>query len=90
MKWIRTTDRLPEFGRYVLARHNRGTWIDDDPNVNCVVVKRVPDYNQGGNNLMPYTWFEFGPDSFWGQEIDWWMEIPEVLEPALRNQSSEP
>ena len=41
--WISTADRLPEPGVYVLARHNRGTWIDstDQANVNCVVVKLV-------------------------------------------------
>jgi hypothetical protein len=39
--WINTKDCLPEAGKYVLARHNRGTWIDSDDqsNVNCVVVK---------------------------------------------------
>jgi hypothetical protein len=41
MKWIKTTEKLPLEGKYVLARHNRGTWIDstDQKNVNCVVVK---------------------------------------------------
>jgi len=39
--WISTQDRLPPEGKYVLARHNRGTWRDstDQENVNCVVVK---------------------------------------------------
>ena len=43
MNWISTKDRLPEEGKYVLARHNRGTWHDstDQENVNCVVVKLV-------------------------------------------------
>ena len=43
MDWISTKDRLPEDGKYVLARHNRGTWNDstDQANVNCVVVKLV-------------------------------------------------
>ncbi len=41
MYWIRTEDRLPEEGKYVLARHNNNNWIDytDQDNVNCVVVK---------------------------------------------------
>ena len=43
MKWIKIIgeDTLPPEGRYVLARHNRGTWRDssDQDNVNCVVVK---------------------------------------------------
>lgn len=43
MSWISTKDKLPEEGKYVLARHNRGTWNDstDQANVNCVVVKLV-------------------------------------------------
>lgn len=43
MSWIKTEDELPEPGKYVLARHNRGTWFDsqDQDNVNCVVVKLV-------------------------------------------------
>lgn len=43
MEWISTEERLPEEGKYVLARHNRGTWKDkgDQENVNCVVVKLV-------------------------------------------------
>ena len=43
MNWISTKDRLPEEGKYVLARHNRGTWHDstDNENVNCVVVKLI-------------------------------------------------
>ena len=43
MNWISTKDKLPEEGKYVLARHNRGTWNDitDQDNVNCVVVKLV-------------------------------------------------
>lgn len=62
MHWISTEDRLPEPGKYVLARHDRGTWVDDtdQENVNCVVVKlkfgisisqrdALPDYDQRKN-----------------------------------------
>ncbi len=76
MKWISVEERLPELGQYVLAKHNRKSWVDEDPNVNCVVVKRVPDKEIMGNNEKPYQWIGFGTDSFWGQEIDSWMEIP--------------
>ena len=34
MAWIKTSDRLPQEGKYVLARHNRGTWIDSDDQEN--------------------------------------------------------
>ena len=43
MSWIEIKNErdLPPEGKYVLARHNRGTWhdSDDQANVNCVVVK---------------------------------------------------
>jgi hypothetical protein len=121
MNWISTKDKLPEEGKYVLARHNRGTWNDstDQANVNCVVVKLVrgismnerklmeegnlPSHKESGvhydgsfdkpiytsserwkiykgedeygNNLVPYKWEQFGPDSFFGQTITHWMPI---------------
>lgn len=121
MNWISTKDKLPEEGKYVLARHNRGTWHDstDQANVNCVVVKLVrgisekerelmrqgklpsskehgvhydghvsrPIYTESerynvyksedehGNNLVPYNWKTFGPDSFFGQTITHWTPI---------------
>lgn len=99
MTWISTKDKLPEEGKYVLARHNRGTWVDeDDPeNVNCVVVKlrrgisiiertALPDNDERkkcytsddeyGNNLVPYSFHQFGPDHYFGQQITHWMPIP--------------
>lgn len=105
MEWIDVNDRLPEFGKYVLARHNRGTWVDgsDQENVNCVVVKlvkgvsieerakmkaegnqnwrRESGFDEGvGNNQKPYGWQEFGPDSFFGQQITHWTPIPKAPE----------
>ncbi len=104
MTWIKTTDQLPPEGKYVIAKHNRGTWIDlqDHENVNTVIVKLVKGiskegrealkefdprgYNthtfadEGGNNLTPYAFETFGPDSFFGQTITHWMEIPELTD----------
>jgi hypothetical protein len=31
--------------------------------------------DEGGNNKVPYTWNEFGPGSYFGQEVDYWMEL---------------
>ena len=31
-----------------------------------------------GNNLVPYCFEEFGPDSYFGNEIDVWMPLPEI------------
>lgn len=36
MNWISTKDKLPEEGKYVLARHNRGTWHDSTDQANVV------------------------------------------------------
>lgn len=45
MNWveIKSENDLPEEGKYVIAKHNRGTWKDsnDQENVNTVVVKLV-------------------------------------------------
>ena len=118
MKWIeiKSEKDLPEEGKYVWARHNRGTWNDstDQENVNCVVIKLVrgiskadresmkennTDYlymqpedhgshkisglrsdmyifgDEEGNNMVPWAWFSFGSDSFFGQEITHWTSI---------------
>jgi hypothetical protein len=119
MEWISTNDRLPEEGKYVLAKHTRGTWHDsqDQENVNCVVVKLVKGLSkedrermkkgeiketfekgwclsegwadhkrsstyracdEDGNNQRPYNWQSFGADSFFGQDISHWCEIPKL------------
>lgn len=28
------------------------------------------------NNLVPYAWEEFGPAQYYGQEVDFWFELP--------------
>jgi len=34
--------------------------------------------DEEGNNEKPYHWTEFGPGSYFGQEIDYWMDIPKL------------
>lgn len=45
MNWIeiKSEKDLPQEGKYVIAKHNRGTWqdSDDQENVNTVIVKLV-------------------------------------------------
>lgn len=45
MNWIeiKNENDLPQEGKYVIAKHNRGTWrdSDDQENVNTVIVKLV-------------------------------------------------
>lgn len=31
-----------------------------------------------GNNQVPYNWQEFGPSSYFGQEVDFWFELPTI------------
>jgi hypothetical protein len=104
-----TSDCLPQEGRYVLAHHTRGTWIDSTDQYGCewVVVKmrrgisleereamddsdeRKRIYcmeDEFGNNNVPYAWAQFGPDSFFGQNIDMWMEIPRNKQPATGHE----
>lgn len=95
MKWVSVKDRLPEDGQRVLIRHTRGTWIAHDPEtVNYVVAKFVRGKTAEeckklgvytfadvhGNNLVPYRWDCFGPDSFFGQDVDYWMPLPKPPE----------
>jgi hypothetical protein len=43
--------------------------------------KVIRNSDESGNNLRPYTWEGFGSDSFWGQEVDYWMHIAAVPTP---------
>jgi hypothetical protein len=33
--------------------------------------------DEHGNNLKPYCWYEFGPSNHFGQDVDYWCELPE-------------
>ena len=51
-----------------------GDWIEHKS-------KRSSVYKSGdvcGNNLVPYKWDEFGPSSHFGQDVDYWCELPEL------------
>lgn len=87
MEWIAVIDKLPPLNKYVLCLHARFTWIDkDDPyKVNAIVLKRI-EAKEEGNNKRPYSYNEFGPDSFFGQDILYWAEIPEIPEVFVRLQ----
>ena len=34
--------------------------------------------DEGGNNHKPYNWEEFGPSSYFGQEVDYWCRLPNI------------
>lgn len=77
--WISTKERLPKFDRYVLVHLVDQPWEDsDDPEgVFYKVVQRIPGEKEG-NNLRDYEWDEFGTNTYFGQEVDFWMEIPRI------------
>ena len=86
MTWISVKDRLPEDKTYVLIHI---TWdncfdSDDQRGVNIKVakfVRKTPfqliNYLQVSGD-MPYSWQEFGPSSFRGKDVDYWMPISEL------------
>jgi hypothetical protein len=78
--WIKTTDKLPPLGKFVLAKVNKSNWIHPDPNVTTVVVERIKDKYPEHNNQKPYRWETFGPSSFFGQDVIAWMPIPPLTE----------
>lgn len=46
----------------------------------------IRDEDEHGNNRRPYYWNEFGPGKFFGQEVDYWMVLPELpTEPITAN-----
>ncbi len=72
----KTEDKLPPLGRYVLIYVPDRPWLDEDPEgVHWVVAKRVQAL-PFGNNERDYRWQAFGPDSFDGQEVVAWHELP--------------
>ena len=46
--WIKSEDELPPEGKYVIGKHNRGTWVSgtDQENVNTVIVKLEKGYTE--------------------------------------------
>jgi hypothetical protein len=54
-----------------ISENDRELLNDDD--------SRKSTYCNGdewGNNKMPYVWQEFGPSCHFGQEVDFWCELP--------------
>jgi hypothetical protein len=99
MKPISVKSSLPPNNTYVLARYNRGNWIDSTHQSGVVwkVVKFVRGISaaereampecerkhhyhredEWSNNLRPYRWIEFGPGQLFGQEVDFWLPLPD-------------
>lgn len=62
-----------------------GEWIRHES-------KRSSIYKKGdvhGNNLVPYAWEEFGPSSYFGQEVDIWARLPILLAEGMSDSKGE-
>lgn len=72
--WISVKDELPPLGRYVLIHHTRSTWKDsrDQDGVQYDVALREAARQEA------YQWVTFGPTTYFGQEIDFWMPIERI------------
>ena len=69
----------PEGKRYwKVAKFVRGLSKEDRyllaPNDDRRITYCLED--EDGNNLRPYAWEEFGPSSYFGQDVDYWCELP--------------
>lgn len=92
-KWIKVEEQLPEDGEYVLTIYNRGNWISKDgrEGKHTYIVakflkgKLLSDNKEGPfrmqdqfeNNSVPYCWDTFGPLKLFGQDVSFWMSLPE-------------
>lgn len=76
--WISVDDQLPKAGRYVLVHLTIHNWDDHTDKLGCyfVVAKRTRREAGEPNNLRPFQWEQFGPETHFGQDVDYWMEIP--------------
>ncbi len=68
-EWISVGDRLPEIDQWVLARHNRGTWISGGKSEGPHTWRVLRYLGK------EYGWMEFGPDHY-HSEITHWHPLP--------------
>ena len=46
----------------------------------CDRKRQYHSEDEWSNNLRPYVWKEFGPGSLFGQEVDFWLPLPDDSE----------
>ena len=82
MKLKRPEIELPNDGQYVLVHIKNRLWTDPrDPFGVFWKVVRFVDRDErkfNPNNKKPYLWREFGPGTYFGQDVDYWIELPHV------------
>lgn len=57
------------------------SWIAPGDVLRRVIYKRSETFrgeDEYANNLRPYQWVTFGPGTYFGQEVDYWMRIPDI------------
>lgn len=45
-------------------------------------------WDEDGDNKKPYCWFEFGPEMYFGQDVDYWTYLPEVPKYSRKKNTS--
>lgn len=77
--WLDDDD--PEGNRYFkvakfikgLSQQDRDELPEGHPRKNSYHMEDV-----SGNNQVPYCWSSFGMDVYFGQEVDFWFELPKL------------
>ena len=73
--------RRPEGAYCKVAKLRRGISLEDREAMKLRGKQRsatVRPEEEYGNNHRPYKWQSFGPDTYLGQEVDYWMHIPSL------------
>lgn len=72
--WYDSDDEVGKFWK--VAKFVRG--ISEEERENAMLPRRntYKGCDVHGNNLVPYNWTEFGPDSHFGQDVENWCELP--------------
>ena len=74
MPWL---DRDDKYGKrfYKIARFHKGKTAEELEKLKCPISAN----DVWGINKVPYGWSQ-PPSHYWGQEVDFWMEIPLIKE----------
>ena len=80
MKINNVDELLPPNNTYVLIHLTKNNWGDSDDiqNNRYWKVAKFILCDKEGNNELPYKWKEFGPSLYFGQEVDFWCELPNM------------
>ena len=79
--WIDSADQYGAFWKvakcvYGISAEDRKKLAESDNPADRKRAKIICSEDEHGNNEKPYYFDEFGPGSFFGQEVDLWCELP--------------